>query len=495
MSRRQLKKEVLASPLISDIQWKEILEYRNEHKVMLSDVETIAGEPMYITLTPAIKERIKRLDEEVRGLFSYLATLDERVRQKGEEALLERSLSGFNDLLDLKASSLSIGALANGTYSLKDQSPKRLMSYKEAVERLNMESRTDFSLNEARLALCYEKALGVEELVSFLREKDEDPAVSRLPYSVNPDYPYCPAGFLEEKVTKLLSAMGEESVSPLIRTLLALVSIAYWRPFDERNEETALLFAKSVYRKEKYSASLFFPLEGFLAALNGKDRTDLNAASSFEEWKKSGDLTYLLEPLARYLDKVVPELKNRIKELRIEPFRAEHSRLSQEEEDIRLAQESEQLSLFDEEGKLPAREEAAPHDEEKAPITEREKEPQEETSPSVSLPAEEIRPPVAPVPRRGPLPYEPEALTERESKEYAKYLLETNPSLTKGQAQFLAFHSTPGRYYTIQQYKKYNRCAYETARTSMDKLAQEGYYRKEAVKNKFVYTPVGKGDK
>jgi Fic family protein len=85
-------------------------------------------------------------------------------------------------------------------------------------------------------------------------------------------------------------------------------------------------------------------------------------------------------------------------------------------------------------------------------------------------------------------------LSDKEIKEYTQYLLETNPALNKNQAAFLASHSTLGRYYTIQQFKKFTRCAYETARTSMDKLAQEGYYSKLQVKNKFVYTPKKKGE-
>lgn len=91
--------------------------------------------------------------------------------------------------------------------------------------------------------------------------------------------------------------------------------------------------------------------------------------------------------------------------------------------------------------------------------------------------------------------FEPAPLSDKEAKEYVQYLLETNPRLSKNQASFLAFHCALGRYYTIQNFKDYAKCAYETARTSMDKLAAEGYYEKLQVKNKFVYTPVRKGDK
>ena len=93
-----------------------------------------------------------------------------------------------------------------------------------------------------------------------------------------------------------------------------------------------------------------------------------------------------------------------------------------------------------------------------------------------------------------PSNFKEERLSEKEVKEYARYLLETNPSLSRNQANFFANHCTVGRYYTIQQFKKECKTAYETARTSMDKLAKEGYYEKRQVKNKFVYTVKSKGD-
>src|SRR5574344_754404 len=86
-------------------------------------------------------------------------------------------------------------------------------------------------------------------------------------------------------------------------------------------------------------------------------------------------------------------------------------------------------------------------------------------------------------------------LSDREMKEYARYIVETNPRVRKPQAVFFASHSALGRYYTIQDYKRTMRCAYETARTSMDNLSAEGFYQKLQIKNKFVYTPIKQGEK
>ena len=74
--------------------------------------------------------------------------------------------------------------------------------------------------------------------------------------------------------------------------------------------------------------------------------------------------------------------------------------------------------------------------------------------------------------------------------EYARRLAEMHPLIKYHQALFYSTHRTPGRYYSISQFREFNDCAYETARTSMDALAKFGYYKKEQIKNKFVYTPI-----
>ena len=81
-------------------------------------------------------------------------------------------------------------------------------------------------------------------------------------------------------------------------------------------------------------------------------------------------------------------------------------------------------------------------------------------------------------------------LDEKEAKRLESNLLELDVRLKKGEARFYARHCTLGRYYSIEQYKKLNRCVYETARTSMEHLVELGYYKKAKVGKKFVYTPI-----
>ena len=81
-------------------------------------------------------------------------------------------------------------------------------------------------------------------------------------------------------------------------------------------------------------------------------------------------------------------------------------------------------------------------------------------------------------------------LDEDEAQKFENHLKERYPELSSNQAYFYARHCTLGMNYTISQFKKCNNCAYETARTSMDKLVELGFYRKESRKNKFIYVPV-----
>ena len=91
--------------------------------------------------------------------------------------------------------------------------------------------------------------------------------------------------------------------------------------------------------------------------------------------------------------------------------------------------------------------------------------------------------------RKVSLPTMPVGLDENDASMVAQHLLELYPTLKRGQAEFYSRHCTLGKYYTIGMYKKENNCAYETARTSMDNLASLGFYKKENIRNKFVYTP------
>ena len=212
-------------------------------------------------------------------------------------------------------------------------------------------------------------------------------------------------------------------------------------------------------------------------------------------------MTYFILGCMNSLNRLLDLLKDQIQQARVSHFREEYDTLSPEEE--KRAEEIVKPSAPVEEPQIEEPVEEVKVEEptpvvEEAPVVEEEpviekKEPKNALKPSGFITPEEMMETASVPAYRFGVPAN--TLSDKEVKEYVRYLLETNPSLNRKQSTFLANHCTPGRYYTIQQYKSFCRCAYETARTSMDHLASEGYYEKLQVKNKFVYRPATKGEK
>lgn len=84
--------------------------------------------------------------------------------------------------------------------------------------------------------------------------------------------------------------------------------------------------------------------------------------------------------------------------------------------------------------------------------------------------------------------------TLEEIEAQTRKLLELYPQLKRKQAHFYAGHCQVGLHYTIEQFKEEEKTVYETARTSMEDLSQKGFYKKELIGKKFVYTPMIKDE-
>ncbi len=102
--------------------------------------------------------------------------------------------------------------------------------------------------------------------------------------------------------------------------------------------------------------------------------------------------------------------------------------------------------------------------------------------------------PVDSLPSSQALPFFPKTKNAVEIEETARNLRQVYPYLKKKQAHFYAGHCTIGLHYTIEQFKRCEDTVYETARTSRENLAQRGFYKKELLGKKFVYTPIPRGN-
>ena len=88
------------------------------------------------------------------------------------------------------------------------------------------------------------------------------------------------------------------------------------------------------------------------------------------------------------------------------------------------------------------------------------------------------------------LPSFTEDLDIDEIESNTEKMLQLYPHLKRKQAHFYITHCTLGFNYTISQFEKYEKTVYETARTSMDALANLGFYEKKKIGKKFFYSPV-----
>ena len=71
-------------------------------------------------------------------------------------------------------------------------------------------------------------------------------------------------------------------------------------------------------------------------------------------------------------------------------------------------------------------------------------------------------------------------------------ILLSHPSLSKKQAEFLISCNEKGNNYTLSHFQKQTHSSYETSRYSLEQLVELGFYKKDKIGKKFVYTCLGK---
>lgn len=240
-----------------------------------------------------------------------------------------------------------------------------------------------------------------------------------------------PCDETRKHLENLLAFLAQEEIPAILKALTIPYFFLYVRPFEYCNEETASLLAKTYLSLEGYS------IIGF--SLDIESIAFTSSKAFFERLKiveKSLDLTYCIN---RFLDFEIESekaIQSILKELSIKKIQVTEHEVSIENSsyhnDIKVIPEKKNYAL-------------------------------------PSFLAEESY----------------ETIEAR-----ARKLSEMHPQLKKKQAHFYAGHCTIGLNYTIEQFKKEENTVYETARTSMEDLANRGFYQKLQIGKKFVYTPI-----
>jgi Fic family protein len=529
LSKAELQ-TVMRTSLI-DGYWNDILAYRKKHETEFPFF-TIPNKPFHLTATDAISARIEAAELRItRFLNLYKSLRDPHEIELARRAIYLESLRAISILEGAAMSELSLKALLNGTYGESNPLHAPVIAYRKALDFYS--DKVVAAPTEDFLADADARLLGVEELTKFYRVRDFDAYAVRAKFMYNPDYTYAPSDAIENLMQSFMDWLGKSDSSHFVKAVAAMYYLDYVKPFDDHNASLAALLAKDAYASsEQEDEAFLLPFEAILASSDGYKTLAL-------ETSRTGDLTYVVIHAIEVFMPLLDALSEEINSIRVATYVPEYTALSGDEKalaDLQNAKRSQQLSLFDTSTiPGPILLQAGLVTAASAPMAVPPMAPSVVVAPN--NPATGTAAPVLPVPQPVSQPpaavaaaapgvqsdkapaaptlkkirevslasptlsepktiaYEGSTLSDKEVREYVLYLLETNPNLNKNQAAFLASHCTSGRYYTIQQFKQTIKCAYETARTSMDKLAAEGYYEKLQVKNKFVYSPVPKGEK
>lgn len=454
---------ILGTNLIDGL-WNEIIKYRNGKKHIINVLD-ISHMPYFITYTDKVNAKISAIPQYfARFAGEFAGILGGEVTQKAvEKDLYRASLRAVAKLNNIQNSDISLDKVID--HKAFEETHLILANYFEAISMLNPKAKIDENFLANKLAILR----GEQELTSFYRENDIETESSR--YIISREYEAAPARDIEFLMNGLLAYLND-ATEPLINKIAATIYMFdYGKPFEKYNNEMCLVILKQLC----CAKNPYIPIENALAYLN-------NFKVLSKETQKTRDLTYVFLPAADLIEKAVTSALDKVVQMNGHDVQQTYYAGDDKKEF------EKEFGIKPEEGVVAPKVEIEPAKPVEQPKVEVKPEPVVEQPKVVVKPA-----PVVQKPIERTVQIKPVVVTEeKELKKRAKQLLESDPYLKKAQADFYVRHCEIGKFYTIQQFKKEERVVYETARTSMENLVKLGYYRKEQIKNKFVYTPIEK---
>ena len=422
--------------------WREINEFRRKFAIELPIFDA-SYVKYYLTYIDSVQGKTAQANDRVSAFVSSISKIS------------NGSISEFTFVRDMLFTELKSVARMNNLdvsditlSNIIQRLPvepqyKILERYFECLQALRKDVFDN--IDDSFLAKYYALLRGEEELTCFYREDDIETAASKS--LIDRDYDQgIPSHLIDELMSALLEYVNNFDISLVTRLSAIFFMFNYVKPFDLYNMELATLLAKRVLASTSIDSScVFVPLETIL-----NDQSFFGDVS--KEVKRTHDFTYAFLKGADLINNSFDLAINKLSEVHITSI--DNEVISEEK---------------------PIKPEFSP------------KQPIEVKKPAKVLTKDQIQRNI-----ESKTAVETVKLSDKELKAKMNDLLEQDPFLKKNQAYFYVRHCTPGRYYSIQQFVKEIGCVYETGRTSMDNLAKLGYYRREQIKNKFVYTPINK---
>ena len=447
----------LGTNLIDGI-WNNILEYRKQFQIVLP-IKDITKMPLTLTCGKKVNELSKEVEDAIARLDVALANQPARKDNAALYAFTHEmkrlELSNIARLRNIQINDIAIGNIISKR--AVDMKFNHLVNYFNALEKIVPVSK----VTEDLLADYYSKLLGQAELTSFYRTSSINSSSERV--MIDRLYGSAPANEIEEMMKGVLALANSNNLPYSVRATLVYYLVNYIKPFEKYNEEMAIIFAKLVmpdFNKTGYLKLI--PIERMAT-----QRT-FEYSSICRDIQKNKDVTYVALLLLEVILETIQSALDRLAVLSVQKagevyYGGEETKKTKEAETPQPKVEtSVEIKTDNETQVIPSKK--SKKDKEQPIVFE-----------------------------RYSTPINTEEVSEKELKRRENDMLESDPTLKVGQAKFYVRHCTPGKYYTIEQYKKAIGCVYETARTSMDSLAKKGYYQREKVNNKkFVYTPITK---
>ncbi len=478
------KNEVARELKISSVDtfWANILSYRSNFYHYLT-VRTIEKKMLLFCGCPAINSLVNNLEMKLIRVNREYGMLNPSSRgyRYLNQNFNRKILNVLNEVEQLGVDEGFIDSVLRNEVVSAIPNNMLLVNYLNALNYI----KTAYvnAIDEDFLANVYSKLLGTDELVEFYRSNDDHNPENRV--LIDRIYTSAPYNLIEQMMNNLFTFIASSTLSTSLKAIVVYFYINYVKPFAKYSEEIAILMAKAILAHEAFGETVVdLPIEQ-LMALPAEE-----IARIYVEVQKTADVTYFVNYAAKHFSLYFDEFLDEIAKSKVNEMRQDFYKVDEKAEEVEVPEEEiekvETIDLF-----ASSQEEK---EEEETPVV-------EEVKPQIvsnEEPAQQVEQPkkktikVTYVQEELAVAYIPVALDEKQAVLLEQDLLERDPELKKGEAKFYARHCTKGKKYTIAQYKKSLRCAYETARTSMDHLAELLYYRKEKIKNKYVYIPVEK---
>lgn len=459
-TKKDVQRE-LKTPLIDNI-WSAIVNYRANFKNTL-ELKHITQQSYSICLTPTINNRINELERKLLRLStSYFRLEKKSYVNEFNNIRYKKSLKALAEYYNVPVDNETLENIVSNKTAIIPANTIQLNRYYQCLRLI--ENKVYQEINDSTLADFYSFLTGEEELTRFYRTTEVDNLMSK--FVVNRLYIGIPANTIEKSMDELFEFIRYSNVSLFVKAVAAFYYSYYVKPFEFYSEEISLLLFKKILANNDFgNVAAMIDFESLLINKEELEKQILESQSSL-------DLTYIVYYFLNKMNSLVDEALDDIVEAQNKILKEEF--YEREVESVKKVEETN----------VPQSEEPV----EETPVISIPKSstlviPKPITQPEEKYVATNVNTNIA-------ISNVPLGLSEQEASVLENRLVEMEPTMSRAQAYFYARHCTIGMNYTIAQFKKCLGCAYETARTSMDNLVRLGYYRKEPLKNKYVYTPI-----